>query len=296
MQIATTMFYDNASRRMTTLSDRANVLQTQIATGKRVQSPEEDAALAQQVAEFDRKSADTTVYQNNLTLAGAQLNQADGVMTSMTAQIQRAQELAIQASNGTQTPESRRLIGVEMASIVDALVGLANTKDLRGQPLFGTADGTKAVTFDTTTNSYTFAPTKVTDVPIGDGQTIQATESAGRILTAKDGTNTLDMLAALAKSLDTGAAPDAATLEKMTSAGDQLSYVQASVGARSARVELQQNQLATATVDRAALRSSVEDADITSSITELQKIMTVLSATQASFSKLASLSLFDYIR
>ena len=103
MQIATTMFYDNASRRMTTLSDRANVLQTQIATGKRVQSPEEDAALAQQVAEFDRKSADTTVYQNNLTLAGAQLNQADGVMTSMTAQIQRAQELAIQASNGTQT-------------------------------------------------------------------------------------------------------------------------------------------------------------------------------------------------
>lgn len=296
MQIATTMFYDNASRRMTTLSDRANVLQTQIATGKRVQSPEEDAALAQQVAEFDRKSADTTVYQNNLTLAGAQLNQADGVMTSMTAQIQRAQELAIQASNGTQTPESRRLIGVEMASIVDALVGLANTKDLRGQPLFGTADGTKAVTFNTTTNSYTFEPTKVTDVPIGDGQMIQATESAGRMLTAKDGTNTLDMLAALAKSLDTGAAPDAATLEKLTNAGDQLSYIQASVGARSARVELQQNQLATATVDRAALRSSVEDADITSSITELQKIMTVLSATQASFSKLASLSLFDYIR
>ena len=32
------------------------------------------------------------------------------------------------------------------------------------------------------------------------------------------------------------------------------------------------------------------------SITDLQKTMTVLSATQASFSKLQSLSLFDYLR
>ncbi len=31
-------------------------------------------------------------------------------------------------------------------------------------------------------------------------------------------------------------------------------------------------------------------------ITELQKTMTILSATQASFSKLSQLSLFDYIR
>ena len=294
MQISTTLFYDMAAKRMTTLTNRANVLQTQIATGKRVQSASEDAALAQQVAEFDRKDADSDVYQTNLNLAGSLLNQADGVLTNMSGQLQRAKELAVQAANGTQTPESRKLIGVEMASIVDSLVGLANTRNLRGQPLFGTEDGTKAVTANGD-GTFSFATTNVSEVPIGDGQMVQATESASRIFDL-GGTDTLTMLAALATTLSNGAAPDTGAIDDLTKANDQVAFVQASVGARGARVELQQSQLTTASVDRAALRSSVEDVDITSSIAELQKIMTVLSATQASFSKLSGLSLFDYLR
>lgn len=297
MQIATTLFYDMAATRMTTLTSRANVLQTQIATGKRVQSASEDAALAQQVAEFDRKDADTAVYQTNLTLAGSQLTQADSVLGDMTAQLQRAQELAIQASNGTQTPASRRLIGVEMAAIVDALVGLANTKNLRGQPLFGTPDGTDAVT-NNGAGGFSFATTTVAPIPIGTGQSVEATEDAGRIFNydKTTGTSTLSMLSMLAATLSMGDAPDPATLDTLNAAGEKISLVQASVGARGARVELQQAQLAAASVDRAALRSSVEDVDITTSVAELQKIMTVLSATQASFSKLSGLSLFDYLR
>ncbi|MDQ2891780.1 MAG: flagellar hook-associated protein 3 [Pseudomonadota bacterium] len=295
MQISTTLFYDMASKRMTTLTGRANVLQTQIATGKRVQSASEDAALAQQVAEFDRKDSDSAVYQTNLALAGSLLGQADGVLTNMNGQLQRAKELALQSANGTQTPESRKLIAVEMSSIVDSLVGLANTRNLRGQPLFGTEGGTKAVT-DNGDGTFAFAPTKVSDVPIGDGQMVKATESADRIFNFGGSTDTLTMLSALAKTLGDGDAPSAGALDDLTKAADQVTFVQASVGARGARIELQQSQLTTASVDRAALRSSVEDVDITSSIAELQKIMTVLSATQASFSKLSSLSLFNYLR
>ncbi|MDE0880316.1 MAG: flagellin, partial [Sphingomonas bacterium] len=139
---------------------------------------------------------------------------------------------------------------------------------------------------------------KVSAVPIGDGQLMEATESAGNILNYDDGdkSSTLTMLQALADTLALGNPPDSSTLDDITVASDRIAYVQASVGARGARVELQQNQLTTASDNRAELRSSVEDIDITSSIAELQKIMTVLSATQASFSKLSGLSLFDYLR
>ena len=298
MQISTTLFYDMASKRMSTLTDRANVLQTQIATGKKVQSASEDAALAQQVAEFDRKDADTTVYQTNLNLAGSLLNQADGVLGNMSSQMQRAKELAIQAANGTQTSESRKQIGVELASIVDSLVSLANTKNLRGQPLFGTEEGKQAVMRDPVTGAFSFLDPKVSPVPIGDGQTMQATEKASNIFAVDpvSGANTLAMLSALADTLAAGDPPSGTALDDITTASDKIAYVQASVGARGARVELQQNQLTTASNDRAELRSSVEDVDVTTSIAELQKIMTVLSATQASFSKLSGLSLFDYLR
>ena len=45
-----------------------------------------------------------------------------------------------------------------------------------------------------------------------------------------------------------------------------------------------------------AARSAIEDVDVSQAITDLQKTMTVLQATQASFSKLSGLSLFNYLR
>ena len=77
---------------------------------------------------------------------------------------------------------------------------------------------------------------------------------------------------------------------------DQVAAVRASVGARAARVDLQQTLLTQSNSDRAELRQSVENVDITGAVADLQQTMTILSATQASFTKLASLSLFDYLK
>ena len=72
--------------------------------------------------------------------------------------------------------------------------------------------------------------------------------------------------------------------------------VQASLGARANRVEVDQAALKQAGIDREATRSGLEDTDVTATITELQKTMTILQATQASFTKLQGLSLFDYLK
>ncbi len=62
---------------MTDLTGKANALQVQISTGKKLNNPSDDAAAAAQVAEFDRRDADDAVYKTNLTLAGSLLQQAD---------------------------------------------------------------------------------------------------------------------------------------------------------------------------------------------------------------------------
>ncbi|SEM95788.1 flagellar hook-associated protein 3 FlgL [Sphingomonas gellani] len=297
MQISTSMFYDTSSKRMTALNDRATLLQTQISTGKKIQTPSENPVLSQQSAEFDRMDSDAKVYGTNLTLADSQLSQTDSTLKQIASQVQRALELAIQAASGTQNGATRSIIGNELGSIVGALQGLANTSDVRGQPLFGTPDGTPAVSRDAQGN-FSYAKTNVSEIPIGDGQTVQANESAERVFTFK-GKDTLSVIAKLAAALQGGGdvgdtVKDA--LGDLNDANDQVSTVRASVGARAARVDLQQTLLTQSNTDRAALRSSVEDVDVTSAIAELQKTMTVLSATQASFTKLSSLSLFDYLK
>ncbi|MCK9826141.1 hypothetical protein NOCD_21865, partial [Nocardioides cavernae] len=113
------------------------------------------------------------------------------------------------------------------------------------------------------------------------------------------GTNTLAMLAAIATALQSDDfTPDAldTSLADISAASDQVSTVQASLGARAARVDLETSRLKDTGVDREATRSALEDTDIPTAVVELQKTMTILSATQASFSKLSSLSLFDYLR
>ncbi|MDR6128296.1 flagellar hook-associated protein 3 FlgL [Sphingomonas sp. SORGH_AS802] len=298
VQLSTASFYDSNARRLSSMSARAQTLQTEIATGKRITTPSQDPAVAQQLAELTRKDSDAAAYGANMTLAGSLLTQADGVLGQIATQLQRARELTTQAATGTQNSETRKIIGTELESIVGAIAGLANTRNVRGQPLFGTPDGTPAVV-QNTGGGFTYAPINVSEVPIADGQSVQATESAARIFTQADGTDTLKMLSDLAAALKDNATDGSAAnaaLDKISAATDQVSLVQASIGARSARVELQQSLATTANTDRGDLRSKLEDTDVTSAVIELQQLMTALSATQASFTKLSGLSLFDYLR
>lgn len=300
MQISTSLFYSNASSRLTKMSDKAQELQTQIATGKKLIKPSDDPAGAQQLAELDRRDADAAVYGTNLTLASSLLDQADGVLKQITAQLTRATELATQAATGTQTDAARKSIATEITSVVQSLVTLANSRNVRGQPLFGTVDGTKAVT-DNGNGTFTFPAnnTLVSEVPIADGQTIQATESAKTIFDLGNGDNTLAMLSRMAATLNGGGDVSSSmgtALDSLSQAVDQVANVQASVGSRSARVDLQQQLLTTANTDRADLRGKLEQVDVTDAIVQLQQMMTALSASQASFTKLSQLSLFDYLK
>lgn len=297
MQISTSVFYDTASRRMTELTGKANALQVQISTGKKLINPSDDAAAAAQVAEFDRRDADDAVYKTNLTLAGSLLQQADTTLGQIGNQVQKALELTTQAANGTLNAANRSSVGDQIASIRDALLGLANSKDLRGLPLFGAAAGTDAVTM--VNGRYAYSQANVSDIPIADGQSVDVSVGADRVFKAGANDDTLNVLNTLVTALKSGGDASATikdAMDKLKAANDNVATVQASVGAREARVELQQGLQRAASTDRAQLRSSIEDADPVTTITQLQQTMTVLQATQASFTKLTSLSLFDYLK
>lgn len=296
-QNATRLFYDRGAAAMGTLGARADALQTQIATGKRLAAPSDDSVAFTRLRGIARDTADATVAGKNLDLAAAVLAQADTTLSGISAQLRHASELAIQARNGIQNATGRQAIANQLDEIVNELVSLGNAADARGMPLFGGVDGQAAVTRDRDGN-FAFAGTLPSAIPTGDGESVQPGDTARRVFVQADG-NTLATITALAAALRTNTDVDAttgATIERLGDASTQVLGVQASLGARAARVEVDQAALKDAGVDREALRSGLEDTDITAAITQLQKTMTILSATQASFTKLQGLSLFDYLR
>lgn len=297
MQIPTNAFYDRAAQSMRGLTVAADKIQTQISTGKKLVSPSEDAAAYQRLAGLKRDGADMTAYGANLSLAGSLLTSADTTLGAMSTQLQRANELTLQAMNGTQNATSRKAISDELDQIVASLMGLGNTKDPRGQSLFGGADGGAAVT-QASDGSYAFASAPLTAIPIGAAQSVQATETAARVFDA-GGTDILTALTAFSTALKAGGDPTAAAktaLGDIADSSQQVTTIQASLGARAARVDLETSQQSAAATDRESVRSALEDTDVATAITQLQKTMTILSATQASFTKLSSLTLFNYIK
>lgn len=297
MQVSTSLFYDRAASAMGKLSARTDTLQTQIATHKKLAAPSDDSTAYARLRTIARDTADAKVQSSNLDVAASLLAQGDTTLGAIGAQLQRASELAIRSRNGSGDATARSATADELDSIRDQLIGLGNSTDSRGQPLFGGSDGGAAITANAD-GSYRFASTLPSAIPVGEGQTVQPGETAARIFQLGGG-NMLSMLTQLSAALRSGTDTDAAAataVEGLSAATTQVLTVQASLGARAARVELDQNALTQTGVDREAARSGIEDTDITAAITELQKTMTILSATQASFSKLQGLSLFSYLR
>jgi flagellar hook-associated protein 3 FlgL len=291
---STGLFYAQAKSRMGSLTAQADKLQTQISTTKKLQVASDDAVAYQRLQRLQRQGADAGAYDANLDLAASLLQQTDTQLTAIGSQLDRASELMIEARTGTQNAQSRKAIGAELAQIVDSLVQLANVKDTRGQPLFGGQDGTAAVTRDGGT--FTFAPGTAGTIPIGDDQAVQPNETASRVFALPGDRNVLAVLSALAATLSAGEPIAASAIDDLKASTDQVALVRGSVGARAARVDLVQTQAVEIAADRETERSGLEDTDIASAVADLQKTMTILSATQASFAKLSQLSLFSYLR
>ncbi|MDB5680273.1 MAG: hypothetical protein JWO16_78 [Sphingomonas bacterium] len=296
MQISTNQFYTSNQRNLHALTAAADILQTQISTGKKLNAPSDDAVGYRRLQGLIRDGSNDTAYAGNITIVQSALSQADTTLKSMTDDIQRAKELAVKANSGTLSPSDRSIIADELDSIVKALTDLANAKDSRGASIFAPGDDPAVVA--NSNGTFTFATNGPTTIPIGDSSSAAPGEAASRLFVDSGGGDILSDISALSAALrGTGdvSAIAGATGDKLTASNNQVAGVQGSLGARAQRVDIESSRMTAIATDREVTRQSIEDTDVTQAITDLQKTMTILSATQASFTKLAGLSLFNYL-
>lgn len=301
--IGTDAFYKRSIGSMTDLRARAETLQTQIATEKRLQRASDDPVAARQLRQIDRDETLASVHKTNAAIVNADLGLAEDAIGELANLATRARELATQAANGTYNPVQRKLDGDELAQIHKSMVAILNGKDSMGNPLFaGGSDGPAYTIAADGSASYTGSG-QPAELDVGEGITVT------RSLTGPDFMNfTLngaptDLLAVvhnLATSLQSGAptaqADANAALQGFTVGMTALTTGQAIIGARQGRVEIATTLAANRGEVRATDRLRLGATDMPTAIAELQQTMTVLEASQASFSKLSGLSLFDYLR
>lgn len=111
--------------------------QTELASGRRAQTPADDPVAAGRVDTLERTLAASRQYAANSELATMRLSLEEGALADAGSVLQRARELAIQANSGALDDRSRRLIGAELRQLRDQMIDVANRGDGAGGYLFG---------------------------------------------------------------------------------------------------------------------------------------------------------------
>lgn len=130
--------------------------QQQISTGLKFTQASQDPAAATQSLDIQSTVGQLTQYTTNSNLAQSRLSIEDSSLSSVTNLLQSVRNLAVEAANATQTPETRASIATNVQQQIQGLLSLANTQDGTGQYIFaGTATGTSP--FAQSGNTFTYA-------------------------------------------------------------------------------------------------------------------------------------------
>ena len=239
----------------------------------------------------------------NANRASADLTLADAALSSFASLAIRARELAVQAASDVLTPEQRASIGVELEQLHGQLVSLGNSRNSAGHALFGGETAGDAFALDGAGNASYIGTASSSEIPIGDGESVTGGLTGPEFLDYDTGgtpTNLMALVKQLATDLQ-GAATDPAqaardALDGLSAGIDAITTAQTVVGTRLSWIDLTLERHVTLSEARASEQADLGGTDIAASIADLQQVMLVLEASQASFAKLADLSLFAMVR
>ncbi|MCK9541970.1 MAG: flagellar biosynthesis protein FlgL [Novosphingobium sp.] len=293
----TAPFYERSVRGMTGLRAQAERMQSRIGTGERLARSSDDPVAAARLRTLARVDRMAQIDATNANRAAVDLSLADDALTSFAEAVMRAQTLANQAANDTLNDTQRAAIAAELSQIHGQLVDLANARDSMGHALFGGAAAGPAYELDASGNAVYIGTAASGELPLGDGQAVTRGLTGPEFLNFAVGGSSTDLLAVVRTLADglQGADPAQAArdaLGALSQGLDKVATGQTIVGARLAWLDLAAEQRLDRSELRGAEQADIGGVDFAATFARLQNTLLVLEASQSSFAKLSSLSLF----
>ena len=302
INLSTGAFFERATRQIGGLRERANELQNQIGSGERLSRSSDDPVAAARLRTLARRERLSQVDQSNSDRALIDLQLTDKALLSMADLVIRSKELAMQAASQGMGSEQRQSLHAELSALQESLLMIANTRNGAGQALFG--GQAPGLAYQDTGAGVTYVGTAAAEeVGIGEGQTVTRALTGPEVLSFDHGgtaTNLFAVLGPLIAALQDPAADHVGVSQLAVGALDagleQITTSQTIIGARMGWIEIiDQRREATGELV-AEERAEIGGADLATTMTRLQEVMVVLEASQASFLRVAGLSLFEKLR
>ena len=266
-------------------------LQDQASSLKRLRKPSDgpaDVVSAMQLhAGIDRNDQ----YTRNLSDAQGWLGNADNALTTTVTQLQRVNDLVVQASNVSTDANARQGIAAEIDSIRKTLIGVANTQ-YAGRPIFaGTASGGAA--YDSS-GQYGGVSSAV-ERNIAPGQRVQVNVNGDTVF-GPPGNDLFTTLSQISQAVANNPGQLNTLQATLSTQTTQVQSQLAQVGSRFLRVQTMQSQNTSNGLTMKQNLSSIEDADVAQVMVQLQAQQVAYQAALSATARAIQPSLTDFLK
>ena len=294
MRVSTNQFYRVNAERMQSTQSKVAEIQAKLGSGKQMLHPSEDPGKANLISGLVSAKERQEVYSKNVDAGETRLTAESAVLESMTSIMQRVTQLAVQSSNDTLGASDRDVIATEIKALRDELLNLTNTQDLSGSYIFsGNKTGSPAFVEDASGVVNYNGDYGRMEINVSDVRSIAINTLGSELFSAADFAALDDLVADLRAN---NGADVRTRLDNVNSINDRLINSYGAMAGRLAAMESQRNVIdeTTLRIDELLIREN--DLDYAEAVTDLSKESVALQALQASFAKIAQLSLFNFIR
>ena len=287
MRITDSLAYGSLAANINTDLQSLNAVQSQISSGKQIQTFSDNPAGASQSLVLRSALGDNAQYQRDAAAATSFLTASEGALSSATSVLQSARQVAVAGANSTQSPDSLAALGDQVDGAIQQLTQAANTQS-GGRYLFG-GTNTTAAPYDAA-QTYQ-GNTGTLSSALGPGYSIQInTDGAaafGPAFTALQSLKT-DLSAG-----DTTAI--SGDIGKIDTALSALNTASATAGAKANQAAAATQNLTRAESDYQSSISGIEGVDLASAAVQLQTDQNVYQASLEATSKAFQYSLADFL-
>jgi flagellar hook-associated protein 3 FlgL len=294
MRVSTNQFYRVNAEQMQSTQSKVAETQAKLGSGKQMLHPSEDPGKANLISGLVSAKERQGVYSKNVDAGETRLTAESAVLDSMTSIMQRITQLTVQSSSDTLGASDRDVIATEIKALRDELLNLSNTQDLSGSYIFsGNKTGSPAFVEDANgVVSYNGDYGRM-EINVSDVRSIAINTLGPELFSEADFAALDDLVADLRANDGAGVRT---RLDSVNSINDRLINSYGAMAGRLAAMESQRNVIdeTTLRIDELLIREN--DLDYAEAVTDLSKESVALQALQASFSKIAQLSLFNFIR
>lgn len=302
MRITQSMLSNNMLRNLSNSYSKMGTIQEQITSGKKITRPSQDPVVAMMGIGYRTNLDKVEQYQRNLGEAHSWLDSSDDALDKVGLALQRVQELVIDASNDTKTPQDREKIQKEIAQIKEQIRELGNTK-VGDKYIFS---GTKTLEplFTPTTlagESTPYPPTPTVsgyvanvNIEVYDGVQITVNSKGYDVFRQVD-----EMMTKIAADMQDPTKVGSDFSSYLTDISTQQDFVleeRADIGARQNRVEMMENRLSTQEVIVTKQLSDNEDIDYEKMITEMISQESIHRAALSVGARIIQPTLTDFLR